>query len=78
MVRSITNARIYQFNRFLLMKQSKRNYRISPYTLNDNYLDNGLVSHEHAWFWGFLLTDGHVRVGDSGNATGITWNQKYI
>ena len=32
----------------------------SIYNLNSEFLDDGLISHEHAWWWGWFLTDGGI------------------
>eukprot|EP01084_Bolivina_argentea_P195191 334915_1 len=41
------------------------------HSINHSFLDNGLISHQHAWFWGMLLTDGNI------SRYSLRWNQKY-
>eukprot|EP01084_Bolivina_argentea_P152642 266239_1 len=48
-----------------------RTYRTRIYTVNDSFLDRGLISHEHAWFWGWFLTDGNLY------RNVIKWQLKY-
>eukprot|EP01084_Bolivina_argentea_P042785 78867_1 len=48
-----------------------RQYRTRKYQLNENFLDNGLTSHEHAWFWGWFLTDGGIVKNQ------MSWDLKY-
>lgn len=38
-------------------------------------MDNGIVSHQHAWLWGMLLTDGHIAARPRNHS--IRWRQKY-
>eukprot|EP01084_Bolivina_argentea_P195194 334922_1 len=45
------------------------------HSINHSFLDNGLISHKHAWFWGMLLTDGNVQA--TNNRYTLRWNQKY-
>eukprot|EP01084_Bolivina_argentea_P195192 334916_1 len=51
----------------------------NKYSINHSFLDDGLISHEHAWFWGMLLTDGNISISvpsGSRNNT-LRWAQKY-
>ena len=40
-------------------------------------MDNGIISHQHAWFWGMFLTDGGISHNKKGIPVGFQWNQKY-
>ena len=51
---------------------STRFYR---YAINKEFLKDGIVSHEHAWFWGMVLTDGCITFQYKRNS--IHWQQKY-
>eukprot|EP01084_Bolivina_argentea_P141393 248455_1 len=48
------------------------------YSINHQLLDNGLVSHEHAWFWGMVLTDATITCPEKNDKfRAIKWHQKY-
>lgn len=46
------------------------------YKLNQSFLDQGIISSSHAWFWGFFLTDGSITKSNN-SPCGLRWNQKY-
>eukprot|EP01084_Bolivina_argentea_P152644 266241_1 len=58
-------------NMQLLCRSFVRTYATRIYSVNDSFLDNGLISHEHAWFWGWFLTDGNLY------RNVIKWQLKY-
>eukprot|EP01083_Nonionella_stella_P229719 812766_1 len=50
----------------------------AKYCINHDFLDNGLISHKHAWFWGLFLTDGSIHCPHAnGTPRGLIWSQKY-
>ena len=62
-------------NKYNLWKISSCSYK---YTINHQFLDNGIISHSHAWFWGLYLTDGCVQGTKKGGALRrIVWRQRY-
>eukprot|EP01084_Bolivina_argentea_P195193 334919_1 len=44
------------------------------HSINHAFLDDGLISHKHAWFWGILLTDGSIQNHKNNS---LNWCQKY-
>ena len=46
------------------------------YAINGSFLDNGIVSHKHAWFWGMFLTDGTM-MHRNGQFVGLRWGLRY-
>ena len=73
----------YQISRALVNRTSLLNrFRISTrtvkYRVNHSFLDKGIISHGHAWFWGLLLTDGNVSSnGTEGRVNRVKWKFKY-
>ena len=61
-------------NAVLCSSICQRRY-VQTYAINSSFLDNGITSHEHAWFWGMLLTDGYIRI--SSKTREVSWHQKY-
>ena len=45
---------------------------IARYAINHEFLDHGITSHGHAWFWGMFLTDGHLMSNRC-----VMWGQKF-
>eukprot|EP01083_Nonionella_stella_P043707 117949_1 len=46
-------------NRSILQSLSVSGF--TKYSVNHRFLDEGLISHRHAWFWGVFLTDGGLQ-----------------
>ena len=49
------------------------------YKINGSFLDKGIITHQHAWFWGLALSDGCIS-SSKGKANGvdrIVWSLKY-
>ena len=64
-----TKDLVYLSHRCLLKKR---------YLINHRLLDDGLVSHDIAWFWGMALTDGTVATMSKGSTLyNLSWKLKY-
>eukprot|EP01083_Nonionella_stella_P181296 648918_1 len=52
--------------------------RFRKYSINHDFLENGVISHQHAWFWGMFLSDGSLCCPHKANKQEmIGWYQKY-
>ena len=62
---------MYQ-NKLSAFAACNRDYGKAIYSINHEFLDHGIPSHRHAWFWGLFLTDGYVSKTNE-----ISWGQRY-
>ncbi len=67
----VNNASSLQGNQY-------RRFSKSKYTINHELLNKGIISHQHAWFWGMFLSDGSLHGNNNKNGPkGIRWDLKY-
>ena len=50
----------------------RRFVRNRKYSVNDNFFRDGIISDEHAWVWGWFITDGGASLKN-----GIRWKLRY-
>lgn len=73
---SIEDTLIAEIVALTLVVQQKKYF--GRYSINHQYFDGGLVSDQHAWIWGFFLTDGCISTMKfSGRREALRWNQRY-
>lgn len=46
---------------------------VRTHAINGSFLDDGIISHRHAWMWGLLLTDGYLVT----TAYSMGWRMRY-
>ena len=82
MLSSLVTRRLNNCTNFATIGQcyiSKYHFH-RKHSINHAFLENGIHSHRHAWFWGLFLTDGHVRLVYAKGKTAryeIMWGQRY-
>ena len=60
---------------FSTAKPIRPRYRLYP--INEEFLDDGICSHDHAWLWGWLATDGSIESSQRNGLKGIKWTLRY-